>query len=115
MEIDARAPKSYIAGPDGNVLTEANLPSSDTVRWVPRRKAELIAAVRGGMLSMGQVCERYGLSSEEFLAWQDALNRFGLKGLRATGPRYDRRPSNARSGRSHPEPACGNCGAAGSG
>ena len=42
----------YVIGPDGSPLTIADLPPPDTRRWVIRRKAEVVAAVRGGLLSL---------------------------------------------------------------
>ena len=71
-------------GPDGRALTVADLPPRDTKRWVTRRKAELVAAVRGGLLSLEEACERYALTIDEFLSWQITLDRHGLPGLRAT-------------------------------
>ena len=35
-----------VPAPDGSPLTVADLPAPDTKRWVIRRKAEVIAAVR---------------------------------------------------------------------
>src|SRR5581483_11360146 len=75
---------SYVIGPDGSPLTLADLPPPSTRRWVIRRKAEVVAAVRGGLLSLDDACKRYTLTVEEFLAWQAAIDRFGLAGLRAT-------------------------------
>jgi hypothetical protein len=60
------------------------LPPPDTRRWVMRRKAQVVAAVRGGVLSFEEACERYSLSEEEFKAWQNLLDNHGLRGLRAT-------------------------------
>jgi len=37
----------YVIGPDGSPLTIADLPAPGTRRWVIRRKAEVVAAVRG--------------------------------------------------------------------
>jgi len=74
----------YVIGPDGRALTVADLPPRDTKRWVIRRKAELVAAVRGGLLSLEEACERYALTIDEFLSWQRTLDRHGLPGLRAT-------------------------------
>jgi hypothetical protein len=51
---------------------------------VIRRKAEVVAAVRGGLLSLEDALERYRLTSEEFLAWQRSIDRHGLAGLRTT-------------------------------
>ena len=74
----------YVIGPDGSPLTKADLPPSDTKRWVIRRKAEVVAAVRGGLLTLEEACERYTLTVEEFAAWQKAIEKHGLPGLRAT-------------------------------
>ena len=74
----------YVIGPDGSPLTVADLPSRDTKRWVIRRKAEVVAAVRGGLLSIEEACERYTLTVDEFLSWQRSIDRHGLPGLRAT-------------------------------
>jgi len=73
-----------VIGPEGSRLTVADLPPSSQHRWVTRRKAEVVAAVRGGLLSLEDACDRYTLTTEEFLAWEHALDRFGLAGLRAT-------------------------------
>ena len=74
----------YVIGPDGAPVTMADLPPRDTKRWVIRRKAVLVAAVRGGLLSLEEACERYTLTVDEFLSWQRAVDRYGLPGLRAT-------------------------------
>jgi len=84
MGEDRRGRVSYVIGPDGSPLTLADLPPPNTKRWVIRRKAEVVAAVRGGLLSLDEACKRYTLTVEEFLAWQRAIDRFGLAGLRAT-------------------------------
>lgn len=77
------APRRVI-GPDGGLLTRANLPPPTTGRWVARHKAEVVAAVNGGLLTLEEACERYALSVEEFLTWRRAELKFGMKGLRAT-------------------------------
>ena len=74
----------YVIGPDGSPLTVADLPPKNTKRWVVRRKAEVVAAVRGGLLSLEEACERYMLTVEEFLSWQRSIERNGVRGLRAT-------------------------------
>jgi len=79
-----RARVRYVIGPDGSPLTIADLPSPSTKRWVIRRKAEVVAAVRGGLLSLDEACERYQLTVDEFLSWQRSIDRHGLPGLRAT-------------------------------
>ena len=74
----------YVIGPDGSPLTIADLPPADTKRWVIRRKAEVVAAVRGGLLSLEEACKRYTLTVEEFLDWQHSIDGHGVAGLRAT-------------------------------
>jgi hypothetical protein len=71
-------------GPLGEPLTLDTLPPPDTSRWVIRRKAEVVAAVNGGLLTIDEACERYGLSLEEFASWQRAVERSGMQGLRTT-------------------------------
>ncbi|MGH6870532.1 MAG: DUF1153 domain-containing protein [Rhizomicrobium sp.] len=73
-----------VRGPDGLPLSYADLPPSDTQRWVIRRKAEVVAAVRGGMLTLEEACIRYRLTIEEFAGWQHAIDTKGMEGLRAT-------------------------------
>ena len=75
---------NYVIGPDGSPLTVADLPPPDTKRWVIRRKAEVVSAVRGGLISLDDACRRYTLTVEEFLSWQRSIERHGLAGLRAT-------------------------------
>ena len=83
-EQQMRARVRYVIGPDGSPLTVADLPPANTKRWVIRRKAEVVAAVRGGLLSLAEACERYVLPVEEYLSWQRSIDRHGLAGLRTT-------------------------------
>lgn len=83
----AKADESRLAevpGPLGRPLTLESLPSPDTRRWVIRRKAEVIAAIRGGLLSAAEACARYRISPEELELWQDSIDRAGVPGLRVT-------------------------------
>ncbi|MEL6324006.1 MAG: DUF1153 domain-containing protein [Pseudomonadota bacterium] len=60
------------------------MPAPGIKRWVTRRKAEVVAAVAGGLLSENDACERYGLSEEEFSGWVKLYTTHGAKGLRTT-------------------------------
>jgi hypothetical protein len=60
-------------------------------RWVPHRKAEVVAAVRGGLISLAEARNRYALSLEEYLTWQREIDLFGLAGLRVYKTRQPRR------------------------
>ena len=79
-------------------MTLNDLPPPSTKRWVIRRKAEVVAAVRGGLISLDEACQRYTLSVEEFLSWQRAIDEHGLPGLRATRIQHYRPPAEAKPG-----------------
>ena len=76
--------ENVVIGPEGTPLTLADLPKPNTVRWVIRRKAEVVAAVRGGLLTLDAALESYGLSAEEFMSWQRSIESHGIAGLRTT-------------------------------
>lgn len=61
-----------------------DLPPPNTKRWVARRKAAVLAALRSGALTIEEARQRYELSEEELRAWQRAFDAHGLPGLRAT-------------------------------
>jgi hypothetical protein len=82
---DAHGPRvKFVVGPDGGPLTIADLPAATTNRWVIRRKAIVVAAVRGGLISVEEACSRYRLTVEELLSWQSSIDHYGLPGLRTT-------------------------------
>lgn len=87
-----------VLGPEGRPITKADLPPPNTKRWVIRRKAEVVMAVRGGLISLDEACKRYTLSIEEFLSWQRAIDSHGLPGLRVTRVQHYR-PTTAAVGR----------------
>jgi hypothetical protein len=77
-----------------------DLPPPNTMRWVARRKAAVVAAVRSGRIRMEEALRRYQLSEEEFLSWQRTFETHGLAGLRATRVqqyRWSRLPRSHRS------------------
>ena len=76
--------EQYVVGPTGTPLTMHDLPPANTDRWVIRRKAEVVAAVRGGLISLDEALERYSLTNDEFLSWQRSIERHGMAGLRTT-------------------------------
>ena len=76
--------EQYVVGPTGTPLTLHDLPPANTDRWVIRRKAEVVAAVRGGLISLDDALARYRLTAEELLAWQKAIDKWGMQGLRTT-------------------------------
>jgi hypothetical protein len=64
--------------------SSAHLPPADTKRWVPRRKAAVVAAVRSGAISLEEACRLYHLSEEEFRGWDQGFEVHGVAGLRTT-------------------------------
>jgi len=73
-----------VIGPLGLPLTRASLPARDTKRWIAHRKAELVAAVDGGLLTIEEVLQDYNIELEEFVSWQRGIDRLGMRGLWVT-------------------------------
>ena len=71
---------------------EANLPPTDTTRWVASRKAAVVAAVNAEVISKAEVEKRYGISEEELGFWMNSLEKHGVGGLRATRTQIYREP-----------------------
>ncbi len=80
-----------VIGPFGR-LTISDLPSLSTTFWVSRRKAEVLAAIDGGLLTVDEACERYRLSLEEIVAWRRSMADAGVAGLRITKDHRYRHP-----------------------
>ena len=78
-------------------FNQTKLPPPDTKRWVVRRKAVVVQAVRDGSISIEEARERYKLSIEEFLAWERAIDRYGVPGLRVTRLQIYRDTDEARA------------------
>ena len=84
MSNSSSEPPKRVLTPVGTPMTVDDLPPPETKRWVIRRKAEVVAAVRGGLISLEEACKRYTLTIEEFLSWQRLMESHGMRGLRAT-------------------------------
>jgi hypothetical protein len=93
VDDDAAGEKSII-GPSGR-LTRADLPSSNTTHWTSRRKAELMAAIDGGLIDLAEAFKEYRLTSEELAAWRETVGRAGIPGLRVTRHTHALAPSDA--------------------
>ncbi len=83
--------------PSGKPLTLADLPRPGTQRWVARRKAEVVAAVRGGLITLQEACMRYRLSVDEFRSWERLLEAHGVAGLKVTRARRQRPPARGHA------------------
>ena len=94
MMSESIRPGIPVIGPAGRPMTRGDLPPASTSRWVVRRKAEVVAAVRGGLITLEEACAYYQLSVEEFLSWQRAIDRHGILGLRTTRTQHYRHDSH---------------------
>lgn len=83
MHTVVRESSAFVVGPMGERLTVKDLPQSNTARWVARRKAQLVSAIRGGLITFEEASSRYSLSLEELTEWMRLETSFGLQGLRA--------------------------------
>lgn len=100
---DGRRPEQ-VAGLRGHAVTIESLPPPDTRRWVTRRKAEVVAAVALGLLTLDEACARYALTAEELASWQRLVAAHGVRGLRVTRLK-DYRTRAGPDGQASPEPA----------
>lgn len=78
--------------PDGRVLTQADLPSANTRRWVASRKVTVVLAVEHGLITRKTALERYDLSEEEFDLWRAAVFAHGIEALKVTALQRYRQP-----------------------
>jgi len=70
------------------------LPPPDTKRWVMRRKAQVVAGVRSGVLTPEEACARYNISEEEFKSWMRLMDNHGVRALRSTRLKEYRAPDD---------------------
>ncbi|WP_116131970.1 DUF1153 domain-containing protein [Tropicimonas sp. IMCC34043] len=69
---------------DGTTMTRADLPPVETSRWVASRKAAVVKAVSGGLITRDEAKGRYHLSDEEFDSWMSAIAHHGEAALKTT-------------------------------
>ncbi len=67
-----------------NQMILKQLPPPDTKRWVISRKAAVVTAVKNGAITLDDVCWFYDISVEEFLTWQEMIEKHGIRGLHVT-------------------------------
>ena len=78
--------------PDGTVMTRADLPATDTRRWVASRKAQVIKAVQSGLITRENALEMYALSDDEYESWENAVRVHGVDALKTTALQRYRQP-----------------------
>jgi Protein of unknown function (DUF1153) len=67
------------------------LPPPETKRWTSRGKAAILIAVRAGVMTREEACQRFFISEEELVGLGVAFERAGIPGLRLSS-RLDRKP-----------------------
>jgi Protein of unknown function (DUF1153) len=105
-ETNDHGPKKAIVSASGkgrknlrlNGLQLEDLPPPGVTRWVIRRKAQLVAAVEAGIISLDDALLRYSVSPEEFASWQRSFQRHGIYGLRTTRSQIYRTSRSAGDG-----------------
>jgi hypothetical protein len=70
-----------VIGPDGSPLRMTDLPPPGMKRWTARHKAQIVIAVRCGLISLEEACGDYKLTVDELFAWRESYDRHGLRGL----------------------------------
>ena len=76
--------RKVAVGLRGNVIAPYDLPPAHGARWTPQRKADLIAAILGGVITLDEAKARYALTTEELSEWRRGLAAAGVSGLKAT-------------------------------
>lgn len=81
----------------GNAITVRDLPPPTTRRWVTNRKAILVRAVHGGLITREEVLERYQMEEGEFATWEREFAAHGAEGLKITKTQKRRRAHSGNS------------------
>jgi hypothetical protein len=63
----------FFIGPNGRVGTQADLPPRTLKRRLACHKAEVVAAVRCGLLTREEASLRYHLTLDRYLSWERAF------------------------------------------
>lgn len=74
---------AYVIGYEGHRVTEDDLPPRGNKHWNGHQKAQVVAAIEGGLITQHEAMCRYALSMEEYLTWKVILQQFGVEGLNA--------------------------------
>jgi hypothetical protein len=92
------SPGRAVIDPFGEPLTIDRLPPADTVRWVVRRKAQVVCAIREGLITRQDACDRYGISDVELFSWERLLEDHGPKALHTTKTQRYRQAATSADG-----------------
>lgn len=78
------ASPKVVKGPDNVPISALDLPTSSEKRWTPRKKAIVLCAIKGGLLSSQVACARYSMTDDELLIWKTNYAQHGLDGLKSS-------------------------------
>ena len=78
--------------PDGRIMTRADLPPSETRRWVASRKAAVVHGVTSGLITRAEALARWALSEAELDEWRVAVETHGEAALKTTQIQQYRQP-----------------------
>lgn len=67
---------------DGVPMNRPAILAKLRLQWTVRRKANLVLAVRGGLVTAEEARQTFDISPEELAAWGQAFDQAGLEGLR---------------------------------
>jgi hypothetical protein len=70
-----------LAEQESDQLAPGELPEPGTQRWTATRKAQVVLAIQGGLLTFAEACGRYGLTAEELACWEQSFSWGGKHGL----------------------------------
>ncbi|MBD3677851.1 MAG: DUF1153 domain-containing protein [Rhodobacteraceae bacterium] len=84
MQIKTLEKTETVTLEDGTTLSRAELPPTNTQRWVASRKALVVKAIRAGLLDRGEAMKLYSISDEELSSWEERVSSFGEAALKAT-------------------------------
>ena len=96
-EMSGDSANRTVIDPYGKPLTSDMLPPADTVRWVPRLKAQVVCAVRGALITRQEACDRYSISNDELSSWEKLLDDHGTKALRVTKTQHYRQATSGQT------------------
>jgi hypothetical protein len=77
-----------------------DLPPPNTSRWVVRRKAGVVTAVRTARITLEEALQRYQLTEEEYRSWERAFEQHGNIAVRVRRAARARAADLRLSGRS---------------
>lgn len=80
----------------GNVITIADLPKPNGVRWTANKKTIVVRAVQANLIQLEEVLKLYNMNENEFNFWVTSLASLGQNGLKVTHFQKNKRKKAAQ-------------------